>query len=81
MCIRDRYKTIYNIFYEKPSIELKNGKVYFKGRPKLNFYNNDEVDFEYIIGDLLNVQIPLVDPDYGMNLYAIWSRNLSLIHI
>ena len=23
---------------------------------------------------MLEVQIPFVDPDYGMNLYAIWSR-------
>ena len=38
----EEYRTIYDIFYEKPSIELKNGKIYFKGRPKLNFYTDDE---------------------------------------
>ena len=72
--ITDEYKTIYDIFYEKPSIELKNGKIYFKGKPKLNFFKGDRFNFEYIIGDILDVQIPFVDPDYGMNLYAIWSR-------
>ena len=75
--VTEEYKTIDNIFYEKPSIELKNGKVYFKGKPKLNFYTEDRITYSDIIGDLLNVQIPLVDPDYGMNLYAIWSRNPS----
>ncbi|PQQ66481.1 hypothetical protein B9R14_06775 [Acetivibrio saccincola] len=73
--VTDEYKIIYDIFYEKPSIELKNGKIYFKGKPKLNFYKRDEINFEYIIGDTLDIQIPFVDPDYyGMNLYAIWSR-------
>ena len=68
------YKTIDDIFYEKPSVEIKNNKIYFKGRPRFNFYNDNIVNFSYIIGDILNVQIPLVDPDYGMNLYAIWRK-------
>jgi hypothetical protein len=35
--VTEEYKTIYDIFYEKPSIELKNGKVYFKGSQSLIF--------------------------------------------
>ena len=72
--VTGEYKAINDIFYEKPSIELKNGKIYFKGKPKLNFYKKERITFEDIINDVLEVQIPFVDPDYGMNLYAIWSR-------
>ncbi len=72
--VTGEYKAINDIFYEKPSIELKNGKIYFKGKPKLNFYKKERITFEDIIDDVLEVQIPFVDPDYGMNLYAIWSR-------
>jgi len=32
------------------------------------------VSFQKIIGEKLNVRIPIVDPDYGYNTYAIWKR-------
>ena len=66
-------RSLTELFYDKPVIELKNNKIYFKGRPKLNFYRGERYDT--IIGERLNVTIPLVDPDFGYNTYAIWRRN------
>jgi len=65
---------IIDLFYDRPVIELKNGKLHFKARPKLNFYKDETITFQDIIGDMLSVNIPIVDPDYGCNLYAIWGR-------
>ena len=66
-------RIITELFYDKPVIELKNNKIYFKGKPKLNFYT--DINYDTIIGDKLNVTIPLVDPDFGHNTYAIWRRS------
>lgn len=68
------YIPITALFYDKPIVELKNNKIYFKGKPKLHFCTVDRITFQDIIGDKLNVHIPIADPDYGYNLYAIWSR-------
>lgn len=65
---------IVDLFYDRPVIELKDAKLHFKARPKLHFYKNETITFQDIIGDILNVHIPIVDPDYGCNLYAIWGR-------
>ncbi|ADU75518.1 hypothetical protein [Acetivibrio thermocellus] len=65
-------KSICDLFYGTPTIEIKNGKIYFSAKPKFHFYN--ETSYYEIIGDQLNVIIPIVDPDYGYNTYAIWKR-------
>ena len=63
---------ITDLFYNKPTIVLKDNKLYFKAKPKLHFYT--KTTYEDIIGDIFSVNIPIVDPDYGHNSYAIWKR-------
>ncbi|NLL04385.1 MAG: hypothetical protein GX270_01035, partial [Clostridiaceae bacterium] len=65
---------IAKLFYDRPIIEIKENKLFFKAKPKLHFYTKDNINFSKIIGDTLNVNIPIVDPDYGHNSYAIWKR-------
>jgi hypothetical protein len=67
-----------NLFYDKPIIEVKNNKMYFMAKPKLHFYNNKFIRFQEIVGDVFNVHIPIVDPDYGHNSYAIWKRTAKV---
>ena len=62
------------MFYDKPIIELKDNKIYFKAKPKLHFYTKNNITYSEIVGDTFNVDIPIVDPDYGHNSYAIWKR-------
>lgn len=66
------YIPITELFYDKPTIELKNNKIYFKAKPKLHFHT--EYTYQEIINDKFNVAIPIVDPDYGCNLYSIFRR-------
>ncbi len=68
-------RLITDLFYDKPVIELKNNKIYFKAKPKFNFYTQNKLTFDELIGDRLNVSIPLIDPDFGYNTYAIWKRS------
>ncbi len=65
-------KKIADLFNGTPQIEIKNKMIYFKAKPKFNFYNQES--FSTIIGEKLKVVIPIVDPEYGYNAYAIWSR-------
>lgn len=65
---------ITNLFYNKPTIEFKDKKIYFKAKPRLHFYKKDDINFSDIVGDIFSVNIPIVDPDYGHNSYAIWKR-------
>lgn len=65
-------KKIADLFNGTPQIEIKNKIIYFKAKPKFNFYN--EESYSTIIGEKLKVVIPIVDPEYGYNAYAIWSR-------
>lgn len=67
-------KLITDLFYGRPTIEIKNGKIYFSAKPKFHFFKKEDVSFQKIIGEKLNVRIPIVDPDYGYNTYAIWKR-------
>jgi len=65
---------IKKLFYDKPTIELRNNKIYFNAKPKLHFYTINNITFTDIVGDTFDVNIPIVDPDYGHNSYAIWNR-------
>ena len=65
---------IKDLFYDKPIIELKDNKIYFNAKPKLHFYTKNNITYSEIVGDTFNVDIPIVDPDYGHNSYAIWKR-------
>ncbi|EIC04504.1 hypothetical protein YSBL_1821, partial [Acetivibrio thermocellus YS] len=67
-------KSILDLFYDKPRIEIKDGKIYFSAKPKFHFFDKKQIDYQAIIGEKLNVIIPIVDPDYGYNTYAIWKR-------
>ena len=69
---------ITNLFYDKPIIELIDNIIYFKAKPKLHFYKEDTIRFQEIVGDIFNVHIPIVDPDYGHNSYAIWKRTAKV---
>lgn len=69
---------ITDLFYDRPIIEVKNNKIYFKAKPKLHFYTKDMISYQKIIGDKFNVTIPIVDPDYGYNTYAIWKRTAAV---
>ncbi len=71
-------KSILDLFYGTPTIEIKNGKIYFSAKPKFHFYNRRYVNYQSIIGDKLNVIIPIVDPVYGYNTYAIWKRTKAV---
>jgi len=63
-----------DLFYDTPIIEIKDGKIYFSAKPKFHFFDRSHVNYQTIIGDQLNVIIPIVDPEYGYNTYAIWKR-------
>jgi len=63
---------ITDLFYDKPNIEFKSGKICFKAKPKLHFY--EDFSYDEIVGDRFKVPIPLVDPDYGHNVYSIFNR-------
>lgn len=65
-------KKIKDLFSGIPQIEIKNKTIYFKAKPKFNFYFYES--YTSIIGEKLNVNIPIVDPEYGYNAYAIWNR-------
>lgn len=65
-------KKMSDLFTGKPEIELKNNKIYFKAKPKFYFYK--DIYFSEIIGAKLDVEIPIADPLYGSNKYAIWNR-------
>ena len=67
-------KSILDLFYARPIIEVENGKIYFSAKPRFHFFTEDNASFQKIIGDKLNVRIPIVDPEYGCNTYAIWKR-------
>jgi len=67
-------KSILDLFYGTPTIEIKNGKIYFSAKPRFHFFTKNEISFQQIIGEKINVRIPIVDPDYGCNTYAIWKR-------
>jgi len=69
-------KLISDLFYGRPTIEIKNGKIYFSAKPKFHFFKKEDVSFQKIIGEKLNVRIPIVDPDYGYNTYA-FGRELN----
>ncbi len=65
-----------HLFAGVPSIELKDNKVYVSMKPKFNFYYDKT--FEDLIGEELNVEIPIVHPDFGYNRYSIWGRSSSV---
>lgn len=65
-------KKIADLFYDIPQIEIKNRTIFFRAKPKFNFFR--DISFYEIIGEKLNVDIPIVDPEYGCNKYAIWNR-------
>jgi len=67
-------KLVSDLFYDTPIIEIKDGKIYFSAKPKFHFFDRSHVNYQTIIGDQLNVIIPIVDPEYGYNTYAIWKR-------
>ncbi|TCK99485.1 hypothetical protein EDC19_0105 [Natranaerovirga hydrolytica] len=72
-------KSITDLFYGKPNIEISNQTIYFKGNPKFHFYSGDNVTFETFLDEgTLNQTIPIVDPDYGYNTYAIWRRDRAV---
>jgi hypothetical protein len=52
-------------------ISLDN-KIYFKAKPKLHFYK--KYSYQDIVGEMFNVNLPIVDPDYGYNTYSIFKR-------
>lgn len=64
-----------NLFSDRPTIELKNNKIYFKAKPKLHFYK--KYRYQEIIGDKFKVIVPIVDPDFGYNSYSIFKRTES----
>jgi len=54
-------KLITDLFYGRPTIEIKNGKIYFSAKPKFHFFKKGDISFQQIIGEKLNVSIPIVD--------------------
>jgi len=54
------------------SVKVEGNTLIFEGKPKFHFFKN--VQFNDIIGERLQVELPIVDPDYGENRYSIWSR-------
>ncbi|MGF7046927.1 hypothetical protein J2T13_001429 [Paenibacillus sp. DS2015] len=71
-------KKLSELFYEKPTVTLKDNKVYFEGKPKFHFYNEDKMTYKTFVGDELGVTIPIVHPDFGYNRYSIWGRSSSV---
>jgi len=65
-------KKVTDLFSGIPEIKLLDNKIIFKAKPKFHFIN--DISFYEIIGEKLNVDIPIVDPEYGCNKYAIWNR-------
>jgi hypothetical protein len=43
--VTGEYRPVTDIFHEVPDIQLKNNKIYFKGKPKLNFYTKDRITY------------------------------------
>ena len=65
-----------DLFNGKPSVELRDNKIYLMAKPKFHFISNKT--FRDFVGDKLNVKIPIVDPAYGYNRYSIWGRSSSV---
>lgn len=65
-----------DLFAGEPSVELKDNKVYINVKPKFNFYKG--ATYEELTGKDLDVDIPIVHPDFGYNRYSIWGRSSSV---
>jgi len=69
-------KSILDLFYDKPIVEIKDGKIYFSAKPKFHFFDRSHVNYQTIIGEKLNVIIPIVDPDYD-TIHTQFGRELN----
>lgn len=67
--------SISDYFYGEVKSELYPNKIVIKGQPKLHFTLDTYAE---IIPDHFNRVLPLVDPNYGYNVYAIWGRNSAV---
>ena len=44
-------KLISDLFYDTPTIEIKDGKIYFSAKPKFHFFERNHINYQTIVED------------------------------
>lgn len=60
--------------YSSSQWKIENGKIFIKTNVKFNFQSNETITQRFYDKGMA-IAIPVVNPDYGSNIYAIYSKN------